>query len=189
MKQNEPPIDPPDDGYFDDEEREKAERRKDEEDDAAYDRWRETVGGKDTLPKNAEDVVYQVWQVVSGDGSCYVVNQEPIAIAIVEEYVHNMTDQIQKEKDALYAEVARLRDGMVSDKEWLAMYGDEIAKLRGEIAKLRAERKELIQAGNTMRAFILEWRDCLDGVQMTEEGFVCDCGIGRWNRAQAEKGE
>lgn len=39
------------------------------------------------------------------------------------------------------AEVARLRDGMVSDQERLAMYGDEIAKLRVEIAKLRAEGK------------------------------------------------
>ena len=136
MKQNEPPIDPPDDGYFDDEERERAERRKDEEDDAAYDRWRETVGGKDTLPKNAEDVVYQVWQVVSGDGSCYVVNQEPIAIAIVEEYVHNMTDQIQKERDALYAEVARLRADNDEIDEVCTKHQLEIYRLEAENAKL-----------------------------------------------------
>lgn len=69
-----------------------------------------------------------------------------------------------------------------------AEYLDGLKKAEAEIAKLRAEREELIKAGNVMRRFIMSWRDCLDGVQMSEASFIRDCGIDRWNRALAEKG-
>lgn len=55
-------------------------------------------------------------------------------------------------------------------------------KEKGPDDIFRERIAELENAASKMAGFITSWRDCLEGVQMSEEDFVEDCGLKEWSQ-------
>jgi hypothetical protein len=104
-----------------------------------------------------------------------------------------MTPELEAAKKIVKGLIWMLREVAWSnqDSERTILCDNAFKALALLVSEIEADAKtiaELREAGNRMYAFILTWRDCLEGVQMNENDFKQTCGLARWAALAKGKG-